>query len=161
MRPEGLAQFITAGAVFALCNYRRKHLLNFAALIQRIFHPRTDTPESAWKAAANSAVAGAIMAASHMLWVGRLLSVSELFGPGLLQLGFGLAYILLAGLAFRRSRVASIAILSLIVFEILVELVFTLGLRFNLIILVSAFVLALGGLRGAIAIFAPNRKSRS
>lgn len=135
--------------------------MNFTALIQRIVHPRTDTPEEAWKAAANSGYAGAIMAASHMLWVGTLLSASELVGPGLVQLGFGFAYILLALLAFRRSRVASIAILSLIVFEILVEIVFALGLRFNLMILAVAFVLALGGLRGANAIFAHHRKSRS
>lgn len=112
-------------------------------------------------AAANSGFAGAIMAASHMLWVGKLLTTSQLIGPGLLQLGFGFSYIILAHLAFRRSRVASIAILCLIVFEILVEFVFALGLRFNLIILGVAFVLAVGGLRGANAVFAHHRKSRS
>jgi hypothetical protein len=142
-------------------NNRRWHLLNFAALIQRIIYPRTGTPEVAWNTAANSGFASAIMAASHMLWVGRLLSASDLVGPGLLQLGFGFAYILLAGLAFRRSRVASIAILALIVFEILVEIVFALGLRFNLVILAVAFVLALGGMRGANAVFTQHRKSRS
>lgn len=135
--------------------------MDFIAFIQRIIHPRTDTPGEAWSAAANSGYAGAIMAASHMLWVGRLLSASELVGPGLAQLGFGFVYILLASLAFRRSRLASIAILGLIVFEILIEIVFALGLRFNLIILAAAFVLAVGGLRGANAIFAHHRKSRS
>lgn len=135
--------------------------MNFIALIQRIAHPRTDTPEQAWSSAANSGFAGAIMAASHMLWVGKLLSASDLLGPGLLQLGFGFVYIILASLAFRRSRVASIAILGLIAFEILVEFVFALGLRFNLIILAVAFVLAVGGLRGAHAVFAHHRKSRS
>ena len=135
--------------------------MDFIALIQRIIHPRTDTPEEAWKAVANSGYAGAIMGASHMLWVGKLLSASELVGPGLVQLGFGFAYILLASLAFRRSRVASVAILVLIVFEILVEIVFALGLRFNLVILAAAFVLAIGGLRGANAVFAHHRKSRS
>jgi len=135
--------------------------VDFIALIQRIIHPRTDTPEEAWKAVANSGYAGAIMAASHMLWVGQLLSASELVGPGLVQLGFGFAYILLAGLTFRRSRLACIAILGLIVFELLVEIVFALGLRFNLIILAVAFVLALGGFRGANAIFAHHRRSRS
>ena len=131
------------------------------AFIQRIIFPPTDTPEEAWKAVANSGFAGAIMAANHMLWVGKLLSAPGPIGPGLVQLGFGFAYILLAALAFRRSRVASIAILVLIVFEILVEFVFALGLRFNLIILGVSLVLAVGGLRGAIAIFSHHRKSRS
>ncbi len=133
--------------------------MDFAALVQRIIHPRTDTPEEAWKAAANSGFAGAIMAVNHLLWVGRLLSAPGPVGPGLLQIGFGFAYILLARLAFRRSRLASIAILSLIVFEILVEIVFALGLRFNSAILIVTFVLAVGGLRGANAIFAHHRKS--
>ena len=133
--------------------------MDFAALVQRIIHPRTDTPEEAWKAAANSGFAGAIMAVNHLLWVGRLLSAPGPVGPGLLQIGFGSAYILLARLAFRRSRLASIAILSLIVFEILVEIVFALGLRFNSAILIVTFVLAVGGLRGANAIFAHHRKS--
>jgi len=131
------------------------------ALVQRIIHPRTNTPETAWKAAANSGFAGAIMAVSHMLWVGKLLTASDLIGPGLLQLGFGFVYIILANLAFRRSRVASIAILSLIVFEILVELLFNLGWRFNQVILATAVVLAVGGLRGAHAVFSRHSKSRS
>lgn len=130
----------------------------FAALTQRIIHPRTDTPEEAWKAASNSGFAGAIMAASHMLWVGKLLSAPGPIGPGLVQLGFGFVYILLTHLAFRRSRVASIAILGLVIFEILVEFLFAFELRFNLIILAVAFVLAVGGLRGANAIF--NRHGR-
>ena len=133
--------------------------MDFAALVQRIIHPRTDTPEEAWKAATNSGFAGAIMAVNHLLWVGRLLSAPGPVGPGLLQIGFGFAYILLARLAFRRSRLASIAILSLIVFEFLVEIVFALGLRFNLVILTVSFVLAVGGLRGANAIFAHLSKS--
>ncbi len=135
--------------------------MDFPALVQRIIHPHTHTLEEAWKAAANSGYAGAIMALSHMLWVGRLLSAPVPIGPALLQLGFGFAYILLAGLAFRRSRLASIAILGLIVFDILVEFVFALGLRFYLVILAVAFVLAVGGFRGANAIFSRHRKSRS
>lgn len=135
--------------------------MDFIAFIQRIIHPLTDTSGNAWKAVANSGFASAIMAANHMLWVGKLLSAPGPIGPGLVQLGFGFTYILLAGLAFRRSRLATIAILGLIVFEILIEIVFALGLRFNLIILAAAFVLAVGGLRGANAVFAHHRKSRS
>ncbi len=135
--------------------------MDFPALAQRIIYPRTHTPEAAWAAATNSGYAGAIMALSHMLWVGRLLSSPAPVGPAFLQLGFGFAYILLARLAFRRSRFASIAILSLIVFEILVEFVFTLGVRFNLVILAVALVLAIGGLRGANAIFSRHGKPRS
>lgn len=134
--------------------------MDFAALTQRIVHPRTDTPEEAWKAASNSGYAGAIMAASHMLWVGKLLTAPGPIGPGLVQLGFGFAYILLSHLAFRRSRVVSIVILGLIIFEILVEFVFALGLRFNLIILAVAFVLAVGGLRGANATFTRHGRPR-
>ena len=135
--------------------------MDFAALVRRIIHPRIDTLEEAWKAAANSGYAGAIMAVSHLLWVGRLLSAPGPIGPALLQIGFGFAYVLAASLAFRRSRVASIAILSLVVFEILVEFVFALGLRFNSVILAVSFLLAVGGLRGANAIFSHHRKSRS
>ena len=135
--------------------------MDLPALVQRIIYPHTHTPEAAWSAAANSGYAGAIMATSHMLWVGRLLSVPGPIGPGLLQLGFGFAYILFAHLAFRRSRVASIAILGLIVFEILVEIVFALGFRLNLIILAVALILAVGGFRGAKAIFNHHRKSRT
>ena len=133
--------------------------MDFLALVQRIVYPRTDTLENAWKAAANSGYGAAIMALSHLLWTPRLLSLTDQIGPVLLQLAFGFVYVLLAVLAFRRSRVASIAILSLIVFEILVEFVFGLDLRFNHVILGVAFVLAVGGARGAIAIFGRHSKA--
>jgi len=42
----------------------------------------------------------------------------------------------------------------------LVEFVFALGLRFNLIILAVAFVLAVGGIRGANAIFTRHGRPR-
>ena len=137
--------------------------MDFPALAQRIIHPRIDTPEAAWQAAANSAYAGAIMAANHLLWVGRLLSAPEPVGPALLQLGFGFAYILLASLAFRRSRVASIVILILVVFDGLVEIIeitFISELRFNTVVFALALVLAIGGLRGANAVFSRHGKPR-
>lgn len=135
--------------------------MNFAALIQRIIHPRTDTPEEAWKAAVNSVYAGAIMALNRLLFGTLWLSSTQPVGPGLGQLGIGFVYIITAWLAFRRSRVASSVILFLIVFEGLIEVSLAPGYRFNLFIIAFAFVLAVGGFRGANAIFSHHRKSRS
>ena len=68
---------------------RRRDPLDFPALAQRIVNPRTDTPEAAWAAAANSGYAGAIMAASHMMLGGLLLFSPVPVAPGLIQLGIG------------------------------------------------------------------------
>lgn len=127
--------------------------MDIPALVQHIIHPHTDTPQAAWSAAANSGYAGAIMAASHMLLGGLLLFSPIPVAPGLVQLGFGFAYMLLARLAFGRSRVASIAILALVCLDILVELLLARGLGFNHAVLFIALVLAIGGLRGANAIY--------
>ena len=135
--------------------------LDFPAFAQRVLYPRTHTLDAAWIAAANSGYASAIMGASHLLWVGRMLAGPAPIGPALVQLAFGFVYIVLAVVAFRRSRIASIAVLALVVFEILIEFAFALGLRFNLVILALAFVLAVGGLRGANAVFVHVRNGRA
>ena len=127
--------------------------MDFPALAQRIINPRTDTPEAAWAAATNSGYAGAIMAASHMLLGGLLLFALVPVAPGLIQLGVGFVYVLLARLAFRRSRVISAVVLGLIVLDILVESLFARELGLNHLVLAFALILAYGGLRGAHAIF--------
>lgn len=134
--------------------------MDFPALAQRIINPRTDTPDAAWAAATNSGYAAAIMAASHMMLGGLLLFSPVPVAPGLIQLGVGFVYILLARLAFRRSRVANIVILGLIIFDVLVESLLSRGLGLNHLVLVIALVLAIGGLRGANAIFKRHGKPR-
>ena len=127
--------------------------MDFPALAQRIIHPHTDTPQAAWSAAANSGYAGAIMAANHLVLGGLLLFSPIPVVPGLIQLAFGFVYIVLARLAFGRSRVASIAVLALICFDLLVEFLLARGLGINHAVLLVALILAIGGLRGANAIF--------
>ncbi len=134
--------------------------MDFPALIQRIIYPHTHTPEAAWQAAANSGFAGAIFAANRMLSGGLWLFSPAPVGPGLVQVATGFVYIILARIAFRRSRLASGVILVLAVFELLLELTLIHGYRFNLVIVAVGFVLALGGFRGARAIFAHHRKSQ-
>ena len=81
------------------------------------------------------------------------------------HVGVGAVYILLALLAFRRSRIASGGILILAVFEVLIEVLFNVVLKsdykFTLLIVAVALVLAIGGFRGANAIYAHYRNSRS
>ncbi len=135
--------------------------MDFAALIQRIVYPRTDTPEEAWKAAANSGYAGAIMATNRMLFGGLWLFSPLPVGPGLAQLGIGFVYIILAKIAFRRSRVASGAILILVLLEALIEAVFAQDYRINILVITVGLLLALGGFRGANAVFGRHRQSFS
>ncbi len=134
--------------------------MDFPALAQRIINPRTDTPEAAWAAATNSGYAAAIMAASHMLLGGLLLFSPVPVIPGLIQLGVGFVYILLARLAFRRSRVSSIVVLGLIIFDILIESLLSRGLGFNHLVLALALILVIGGVRGANAIFSRHGRPR-
>jgi hypothetical protein len=134
--------------------------LDFAALAQRIIYPRTDTPEAAWNAATNSAYAGAILAANRMLFGGLWLFTPQPVGPGLAQLGVGFVYIILARLAFRRSRLASIVILILAVLETLIEVLLIGDLRFNTVVVATALILAIGGFRGAKAIFSRHGKPK-
>ena len=135
--------------------------MDFPALVQLIVHPRTDTPEHAWTAAANSGYAGAILAVNRMLFGGLWLFSPLPVLPGLVQLGVGFVYIILARIAFRRSRVASTAILVLAVFEGLIEIALIGENRFNIVVVAVALVLAVGGFRGANAVFAHHRKSQS
>ena len=134
--------------------------MNFTAHIQRIIHPRTDTPEAAWKAAANSTYASAILAANRMLFGGLLLFTPLPIKQGLAHLGVGFVYTILACLAYRRSRLASTVIMVLTVLEAMIEMSLAPGYRVNFFIIAVAFVLAVGGLRGANAVFAHHRKSR-
>ena len=122
--------------------------MDFPALAQRVIYPRTHTMDAAWTAAANSGYAGRDHGYKPSA-VGRALALDDRSPSArrLVQLAFGFVYIVLAVVAFRRSRVASIAILALIIFEILVEIVFGLGLRPSQLILLTALVLAIGGLR--------------
>lgn len=127
--------------------------MDFPALAQRIIYPRTDTPEAAWQAATNGGYAAAIMAASHLLLGTLLLSLPAPVAGALIQIGLGLVYLLLARLAFRRSRVASIVILGLIIFDTLVEFAFAGGLGPNHAVIVVALILVIGGLRGVNAVY--------
>ncbi len=135
--------------------------MDFPALVQRIIHPHTHTLEEAWKAAANSGYAAAILALNRVLfgtvWVSSPLPV----GPGLAHLGVGLVYIILARIAFRRSRLASGVILVLAVLEVLIEVSLKAEFGFSFVTVAVALVLAFGGYRGAKAIFSRHRKSRS
>ena len=138
----------------------RQRLVDFPALVQRIIYPRTDTPEAAWSAAANSGYAAAILAANRMLFGGLWLFSPLPVGPGLAHLGIGFVYIILARLTLRRSRIINSVILVLAVFESLIEAMLIGEVRFNIVIVAAAFVLAVGGFRGANAIFAHLRNSR-
>jgi hypothetical protein len=135
-------------------------VLDIPALAQRIIYPRTHTPEAAWAAATNSGYAGAIMATSHMMLGGLLLFSPAPVAPGLIQLGVGFVYILFARLAFSRSRFASIVIVGLIILDILVESLLAREFGLNHVIILVALVLAIGGLRGANAIFSRHGKPR-
>jgi hypothetical protein len=135
--------------------------VSILALVQQIIHPPANTPEEAWRAAANSGFAGAILAANRMLFGGLWLFSPLPVGPGLAHLGVGFVYIILARLAFRRSRLASGAILVMVAFEVLIEVSLAPGYRLNFFILAAAFILAVGGFRGANAIYTLHRKSRS
>lgn len=139
--------------------------MDFPALVQRIVYPHTDTPERAWDTAGNSWVAGTILALNRLLGGTWTLSATPLVGPALVKVGIGFLFVLLSLLAYRRSRIASGAILILAVFEVLIEVLFAVILNatysFNLLVVSVALVLAFGGFRGATAIFAHYRKSRS
>ena len=127
--------------------------MDFPALAQRLIHPRTDTVEAAWAAATNSGYAAIIMGLSHVL-LGTLLMASPApVAAALIQIGVGAVYLILARVAFRRSRVVSIAILVLIILDALLELLLSRGFGLNHVVLIAAFVLAVGGLRGANAVF--------
>ncbi len=134
--------------------------MDFPALVQRIIYPRTDTPEAAWNAAANSGYAAAILAANRMLFGGLWLFSPLPVGPGLAHLGIGFVYIILARLTLRRSRIINSVILVLAVLESLIEAMLIGEVRFNIVIVAAAFMLAVGGFRGANAIFAHLRNSR-
>ncbi len=138
--------------------------MDFPALVQRIIYPRTDTLEAALSAAANSGYAAAILAANRMLFGGLWLFSPLPVGPGLAHLGIGFVYIILARLAIRRSRIVNSVILVLAVLESLIEAMFEAmfygEVRFNIMIVAAAFMLAVGGFRGANAIFAHLRNSR-
>lgn len=129
------------------------------ALVRQMVHPRTDTPEAAWKAAANSAIAGAILGANRMLFGGFLLFTPAPVMQGLVGLGVGFVYVILARLALGRSRLASGAILVMAVLEALIELSLAPGYRFNLLIVGAALILAVGGYRGANAVYTLPRKT--
>lgn len=135
--------------------------MDFTALVQRIVYPRTDTPDRAWDAAGNSWVAGTILALSRLLHGTVLLSSQQPVGPGLAQIGMGFFYVLLALLAYRRSRIAAGAILVLAALELLIDVTFKGDYGFGFAIATVALVLAFGGFRGANAIFAHYRNSRS
>lgn len=143
-----------------------------AALARRIIYPRIDTPEGAWKAAANSVYAGAILALNRMLFGTVLLSSPEPISRGLAQVGIGLIYILLARIAYRRSRVASFAILFFAAAELLIEVLILTAMHhadgylsqtliFAAAVAATALVLAFGGARGASAIFVLHNKSKT
>lgn len=134
--------------------------VDFLELARRFVYPRTDTPEAAWEASTNSGYAGAIMAISHMLLGGILLFTPAPIVGGLVQLGFGFVYILVARLAFHRSRFASIVILGLIAFDILIELVLAPGLGPNHFFILLALILAIGGFRATNAVFTRHGRPR-
>ncbi|MCZ6454175.1 MAG: hypothetical protein O6909_08040 [Alphaproteobacteria bacterium] len=134
--------------------------MDFPALVQRIIYPRTDTPEAAWSAAANSGYAAAILAANRMLFGGLWLFSPLPVGPGLAHVGIGFVYVILARLTLRRSRIINSVILVLAVLESLIEAMLIGEVRFNIVIVAAAFVLAVGGFRGANAIFAHLRNPR-
>lgn len=139
--------------------------MDFPALVQRLIHPHTDTPRTAWEAAGNSWIAGTILALNRLLFGTVWLSSPAPVGPGLAHLGVGFFYILMALLAYRRSRIAAGVILVLAVFESLIEMFFNVAVRgefgFSLMIVAVALVLAIGGFRGANAVFAHYRSTRS
>ena len=134
--------------------------MDFPALVQRIIYPRTDTLEAALSAAANSGYAAAILAANRMLFGGLWLFSPLPVGPGLAHVGIGFVYVILARLTLRRSRIINSVILVLAVLESLIEAMLIGEVRFNIMIVAAAFMLAVGGFRGANAIFAHLRNSR-
>jgi len=134
--------------------------VDFPALVQRIIYPRTDTLEAALSAAANSGYAAAILAANRMLFGGLWLFSPLPVGPGLAHVGIGFVYVILARLTLRRSRIINSVILVLAVLESLIEAMLIGEVRFNIMIVAAAFMLAVGGFRGANAIFAHLRNSR-
>ena len=135
--------------------------MDFPALVQRIIHPHTHTLEEAWKAAANSGYAAAILALNRVLFGTVWVSSPQPVGPGLAHLGVGLVYIILARIAFRRSRLASGVILVMAVLEVLIEVMLKAEFGFSFVPVAVALVLAFGGYRGAKKIYSRHRKSRS
>ncbi len=139
--------------------------MDFPALVQRIVYPRTATPDEAWQAAANSGYGAVILALNRLLFGTVWLSSPAPVGPGLAHLGIGFIYILLALLAFRRSRLANTVILVLAVLEALIEVLINVVLNsdytFSLVTVSVVLVLAIGGFRGANAIFAHYNNTRS
>ena len=80
--------------------------MGYSIYIQRLIYPKTNTPDEAWKTAANSVYAGIILSLNRLMFGTVLLSATPAIGPSLVQLGIGFLYILLAWLAHRRSRIA-------------------------------------------------------
>ena len=135
--------------------------MDFPALVQRIIHPHTDTAEAAWDAAGNSWIAGTILALNRLLFGTVWLSSPQPVGAGLAQMGVGFFYIFLALLAFRRFRLASGVILVFAILEVLIEVLLKAEYSFGFVVVAVALVLAIGGFRGASAVFAHYRNSRS
>ncbi|MCH2549720.1 MAG: hypothetical protein MK031_06640 [Alphaproteobacteria bacterium] len=139
--------------------------MNFLAILKRIFYPNTNTVKSAWSAAINSCYSSSILALNRLLFGTVWLSTPQPIGPGLAQIGIGFFYILMAFLAFRRSRIACIIILLLSVIEVLIEVLFVIvmrnEIRLSFLIVSISLVLAFGGFRGANAIFSHYKNSTS
>ncbi|MBC93514.1 MAG: hypothetical protein CMM38_07715 [Rhodospirillaceae bacterium] len=137
--------------------------MGYSIYIQRLIYPKTNTPDEAWKTAANSVYAGIILSLNRLMFGTVLLSATPAIGPSLVQLGIGFLYILLAWLAHRRSRIACGFILLLSFFEVLIEVVLVIIIQgnygFNFIIVLVAFILSYGGFRGANAIFTHYRNT--
>lgn len=137
--------------------------MGFSILIQRLIYPKTDTPDEAWKTAANSSYGAVILSINRLLFGTVLLSATPAIGPSLVQLGIGFLYIFLAWLAYRRSRIACGAILLLSTIEVLIEVFLVMVIQgnygFNFIIVIVAFLLSYGGFRGANAVFTHYRNT--
>lgn len=130
------------------------------ALLQRIFYPRTDTPELARQAVESGAVAGWIMVAVHFV-LGAVLVIllvpeqSRISGdallPAMIQIFLAFFYGALATYTWRDSRAAVITMLVLLVLDTFLVSLRVGDLDPQIAVHLMAIILAIGGVRGAVA----------
>lgn len=133
------------------------------ALLQRIFYPRTDTPELARQAVENSAVAGWIMVAVHFV-LGAFLIIliapqqtrisGDALMPAMIQIFLAFFYGALATYAWRDSRAAIVTMFVVLVLDTLLVSLRVAHLDPQIAIHLLAIILTIGGVRGAFALTA-------
>jgi hypothetical protein len=134
--------------------------MNVLAFAQRVFYPRTDTADAARQAARNGGIAGWIKVADHFV-LGAFLIVIIAPGqevlsgdqliPATIQFFIALAYGFAGTRAWKGSRAGAVTVLMLVILDSLLELALVGGTDVHALVNLAAFILAVGGVRGAFA----------